>query len=216
MTGFDCFPAGALRFLTDLKANNTRDWFAAHKAEFETLIKHPAQAFAADVAGVLQDLTGQTHDSKVFRIHRDVRFSKDKTPYNSHVHIAWSLAKGGPAWFFGLTPEALTFGCGVMAFDKPGLARFRDHVLGPNGAALADVTEALHGQGARISAPELKRVPAGCDKDHPRAELLRHKGLTVWFDAQGPDMAVQPGLVAQTRAQFEALRPVFDQLLPIT
>jgi uncharacterized protein (TIGR02453 family) len=67
---------------------------------------------------------------KVFRIHRDVRFSKDKTPYNTHLHMMWS--RGGeakaPAWFFGAAPDYLTFGMGVMGLEKDTLTRYRQMI----------------------------------------------------------------------------------------
>ncbi|MEQ9315363.1 MAG: DUF2461 family protein, partial [Henriciella sp.] len=78
------------RFLKTLAANNDRDWFNAHKAERDAAFTRPAAAFADAMAGEFKRLTGHDYSHKIFRLPRDVRFSKDKTPYNTHLRIAWA------------------------------------------------------------------------------------------------------------------------------
>ncbi len=137
MSTFDSYSPDALHFLRDLKANNTKDWFVANKVTYEQHIKEPTKTFANDLASALGDLTGQPHGSKIFRIHRDIRFSKDKTPYNAHIHIALrpeSAVAQPPMWFFGLSPEKPTLGCGVFQYEKEALATFRTAMAGPQGA----------------------------------------------------------------------------------
>lgn len=103
-----------VEFLVALRANNNRAWFAAHKAGYEAHHKHPGEQFAAALAGELARLTGKLHDYRVFRVHRDVRFTKDKSPYNAHLHISLSpdgsCREGGPVWMFGLDPDGLALG----------------------------------------------------------------------------------------------------------
>ena len=82
-------------FLRDLRANNDRDWFNAHKATYERVYKAPAEAFVAELRPRLEALAGVTLGGKVFRIHRDVRFSKDKSPYNTHLHIGFQHQRSG-------------------------------------------------------------------------------------------------------------------------
>ena len=84
-----CFPGEAVQFLQDLKNNNTRDWFTQNKSTYEQVIKQPAQAYCELMCAELTSLTSMPHQSKIFRVHRDVRFSKDKTPYNAHLHISF-------------------------------------------------------------------------------------------------------------------------------
>ncbi|WP_299083002.1 DUF2461 domain-containing protein [uncultured Ruegeria sp.] len=212
MAQFDCFSPEAVGFLQDLKANNTKDWFAANKATYETHLKAPSKQFADDMALALGDLTGQNHGSKIFRIYRDVRFSKDKTPYNAHLHLAFMSA--GPAvqppmWFFALSPEKLSLGCGVFHYDKGALDVFRDAMAGPLGAELIQTTTEMRGRGFRISDPELKRVPSGFDKDHPHEDALRRKGFSVWIDAESPAFVLEPNLTKRTTTMFAELMPVF-------
>ncbi len=215
MARFGCFSPEAVCFLQDLKANNTKDWFAANKAIYETHLKTPSKLFADDMALALGALTGQDHSSKIFRIYRDVRFSKDKTPYNAHLHLAFMpKGQGGqpPMWFFGLSPEKLSLGCGVFQFDKSALDDFRDAMAGPLGAELIRTAAEMGERGYRIGEPELKRVPSGFDKDHPHEEVLRRKGFAVWMDAETTAFVLKSNLTDRTAAEFAKLMPVFQLL----
>lgn len=212
MTEFDHFPPETLSFLAGLKANNTRDWFAANRAVYEAAVKEPATAFCAAMGAALAAMTGEAQVAKVYRIHRDVRFSKDKTPYNAHLHISFApeAAKGTPPmWFFGLSPERLSLGCGVFQYEKAGLDAFREAMAGQAGRDLTALAGTLRGKGLRMSEPELKRVPAGFEKDHPNAEALRRKGFSAWTDLEDPSIATRPGLVARTIAELKPLLPVY-------
>ncbi|WP_299666474.1 DUF2461 domain-containing protein [uncultured Ruegeria sp.] len=212
MATFDCFSPEALGFLKDLKANNTKGWFKANKATYETHLKAAGKQFADDMAMALRNLTGQDHCSKIFRIHRDVRFSKDKTPYNPHLHMAFIPdGKTGqpPMWFFGLSPENLSLGCGVFQYDKEALVSFRKAMAGPRGAELIQLTAEMRKGGFRIGDPELKRVPSNFDKDHSNEEALRRKGFAAWLDTGAPEFAIEPELTARTTALFGQLMPVF-------
>lgn len=215
MAQFDCFAAEAVGFLQELKANNTKHWFAANKSTYETYIKSRSKLFAEEIELALRDLTGQDHGSKIFRIHRDVRFSKDKTPYNAHLHLAFiptGQAVQPPMWFFGLSPEKLSLGCGVFQYEKGSLDAFRDAMVGPLGAELMQTTTELRERGYRIGEPELKRVPSGFDKDHPHEEALRRKGFAVWMDTETPAFVLKSNLTERTTAEFAKLRPVFQLL----
>jgi hypothetical protein len=81
---------GAIEFFERLKADNTKAFYESHKVFYRDEIKKPAELMGDLFAEDLARLTGKPHVSKVFRIHRDVRFSKDKTPYNTHLHLLWS------------------------------------------------------------------------------------------------------------------------------
>ena len=118
MAPFECFSPDALRFLGGLKANNTKDWFAANKSTYEAHLKAPGKRFADAMADALRDLTGEDHSSKIFRIHCDVRFSKDNTTYNANLHLAF-------------TPDGAAR---KVVFWKTRSRRWRD--LGPSDLAL--------------------------------------------------------------------------------
>ena len=185
--------AETVRFLAELRDNNNRDWFARHRDRYEQVLKHPSETFAATMAEELSAWRGVTHDYRIFRIHRDVRFSKDKTPFNTHLHISFSAGggckDGAPAWMFGLDPDGVTLGVGIFAFSHAQLDRWRTLCAGPAGARLASTLAALAQDGIRLSDPELKRVPAPYPADHPRGADLRRKGLTAWIDSPDPSLA---------------------------
>ena len=215
-TAFPGFPAETLDFLSDLKANNNRQWFADNKDVYERAVKQPADRFCAAMVGRLEALTGTTHASRIYRLHRDLRFAKDKTPYNAHLHIAFTpegANSSPPCWFFGLEPGRLTLGAGVFAFDKPALEHFRECVAGPAGAELSRRLKEIGDNGARIGKPDLARVPAGHPKDHPHADLLRRKGLTAWIDIDPPDTATRGDFMDGCLGRFAQLKPLVDWLL---
>jgi uncharacterized protein (TIGR02453 family) len=215
-TEFPGFSKQAIQFLSDLKANNNREWFAENKTVYEQEIKRPARFFCDFMCDQLQGLTGTPHSSKIFRIHRDVRFSKDKTPYKAHLHILFAPQTDMPSpprWFFGLMPDSATLGVGVFSFEKPQLDEYRRRVAGENGAKLAKLLGSLLSDGAHMYDPALKRVPTGFPKDHPRADLLRRKGLAVWHDFESVDAVTGPQTLKNCRAGFKRLKPVYDWML---
>jgi uncharacterized protein (TIGR02453 family) len=208
-----CFSDETVAFLTDLRANNTREWFADNKAAYERTVKKAGGDFAAQICVELEALTGIAHAAKIFRIHRDLRFSKDKTPYNTHLHISFLPERTNVAWFFGLDPDGMAVGAGVFGFEKAALAAYRDRVIGPDGDRLAAILASLENDGVRVGEPALKRVPQGFDPDHPRASLLRHKGLTVWSDYPDTKPATKPGVVLRCVEDFGRFKPLVDWLM---
>lgn len=212
--GFSHFPAETLEFLTALRANNDRDWFAANKANYERAVKRPAEDFCRAMSAHLDELTGLVHRPKIFRIHRDVRFSNDKTPYNTHLHISFVPETGAatpPGWYFGLAPDYLTAGAGTFQYEKAGLDAFRARLAGKDGEALTAILERLP-DGSRLSEPELKRVPQPYPADHPRADLLKRKSLAGWIDFADPREASQGGFTDRCFEAFVRLKPLFDWL----
>lgn len=213
--GFSHFPPETLDFLTALRANNDRDWFAANKPTYERAVKQPAEDFCRAMTQRLDELTGLRHRSKIFRVHRDVRFSRDKTPYNAHLHISFMPVTDGflnPGWFFGLEPDRLVAGTGVFELAKARLDAFRARIAGDDGDDLAALLQDLSGNGARLSEPELKRVPQPYPVDHPHAQLLRHKSLSGWEDFAAPRLACENGFAENCLTAFVRLKPLFDWL----
>lgn len=201
----------ARAFVADLSANNRRDWFAGHKDRYEADLKAPALALMDRMA---QERGGGLVP-KLFRPRRDIRFSRDKTPYHTHLHMIWGLGGTGPdrvALMFGIAPGYVTAGGGAMGFAKPALDLWRRAVDSTHGADLADALERLSGDGFRLDDADLKRVPAPYPADHPRGDLLRRKRLLVWRDL--PEPAHRAPLAA-LHAVFDALQPVLDRLQEI-
>ena len=209
---FDSLVPDARVFLETLATNNTKDWFTAHKSDYDTKLKAPALALLDTMSAFLEKQTGTVPQTKLFRPHRDVRFSKDKTPYHTHLHMLWTTPPTG--CFLGIAPGYVSVGAGVMGFDKDGLTKWRNAIDGAAGDQIAEALKGLRNRNARISAPELKRVPAPFDKTHPHGDLLRHKSLTAWFDLSGQDIK-KGGLITQIEAAFSELLPLGKALQPL-
>ncbi len=196
----------ARAFLDDLAANNSRAWFKQNKTRYDNTLKRPAERLMADLAVPLSRSYGAGLKTKLFRPHRDLRFSEDKTPYHVHLHMMWSLPDGR-AWMFGIAPDYASFGAGIMQFTPEQLTRWRNLIAEPDGAELESILDA----GVwRTSEAELKRVPPPHSTEHPRAGLLRRKSLVVWQD--GLDEQLQSDALAALTKAAQSADPVMRWL----
>lgn len=207
--------ADTLPFLQDLRVNNNRDWFQAHKPRYQVAYDQ-FKVFAASVADHLSH-----HDViepvKVYRIYRDVRFSKDKTPYKGHFSGSFVRAsaqrRGG--YYFHIEPGNSFAGGGFWQPNSADLKRIRQEI-----AAAPDELRAI------LSAPEfssvfgglqgdqLKTAPQGYSRDHPAIELLRYKQYLLLHEFT--DAEVQSPDFAQKIAEvFAAMRPFLNYMTEI-
>ncbi|PYG28348.1 DUF2461 domain-containing protein [Pelagimonas varians] len=191
-----------LVFLTELEENNNREWFQDHKTRYDTQIKRPAEGLMGDVAHWLAARHGTLPKAKLFRPYRDVRFSADKTPYHTHVHILWSLPDGR-SWMTGISPSYATAGCGVMGFERDQLDQYRAAIDRNAGAEIETLLVSGHW---RLEEPELKRVPPPYPQDHRHAQLLRRKSLVAWHDDLQDALRDDPG---------QALKDVFKEMAEV-
>jgi uncharacterized protein (TIGR02453 family) len=181
------FPVEGLTFLRDLAANNTKEWFQANKVRYERELKGPARELVAAVNEELARISPDhvTEPGKaVNRINRDIRFAKDKTPYNTKVWAGFhdqTAPKGASAGFyFGFGLEDAGVGAGAWMPQKERLASLRAHFAAHYQRYFAVVEEQGYAQlfeGGQ--SPRYKRVPAPYAADHPAASLLTLKGVHV-------------------------------------
>ena len=178
----------AKTFLAELTENNSREWFHASKARYDAQLKTPSKLLQDQLSASLKKSTGFAVSTKLFRPQRDIRFSKDKTPYHTHLHMFWQVQ--GPldfGLFLGISPSYCKIGGGVMSFDKDQLQSWRDNLNSEQGPEIATALDRQEQQGFTAEEPELKRVPSAYDKDHPQADLLRRKSLTLWRELPSSD-----------------------------
>ena len=165
---FKGWPVEAVEFYEGLQADNTKTYWQEHKSVYEQCVKAPMEELLAEVA----DDFGA---GRVFRPYRDVRFSKDKTPYklNCAAHL--------PGGYISFSAEGLMVGSGLYMPDPDQLQRFRAAVDDESsGSELASIVATLREHGYDVGAHEvLKTAPKGYPKDHPRIELLKHKGIVM-------------------------------------
>lgn len=211
--GFEQMVDAAVPFFTELAANNSKAWFEPHKDRYTADIKKPAEFMADLLAEDLARVTGKAHIPKVFRIYRDVRFSKDKTPLNPRLHVMWSSADKdalAPAWFCGLSPTYFRAGMGVMGLQGESLTRYRAFV-DAWGDGLSDAVDDVLAKGGQLSdwGPEpLKRVPKPYDPDHVHAEFLKRKALAVSIPMPEDWRAL--GLLKAINGRAKDLMPVWE------
>lgn len=167
---FRGWPAEALEFYEGLAADNSKSYWQAHKTTYDECVLRP-------MLELLAELDAEFGAGKVFRPYRDVRFSADKSPYKTAIGA--TLARGG---YVQLSADGLAVGCGMYHLEPDELARFRDAVSDDaTGRRLETIVAELRAAGVDVTARDvLKTAPRGYPKDHPRAELLRHKGLVAW------------------------------------
>ncbi len=226
---FTGFRREAIQFLADLGANNERAWFQPRKAEYERLLKEPLAALmvALDERFRARGIPlGADPLRSPFRIYRDTRFAKDKSPYKTNIGASfpWVGERGtdgvtidaesrhGGGGYFHLSPGDIFVGGGMWHPEPERLAAFRSVVVAKPKRVHAAIEDpdfvALFGN---VHGDRLKRVPTGFPADHPEAELLRLKDVT--FGRQLSDEeALSPELPDVIADSFAAALPVFRLL----
>ena len=222
---FSGFTPQALQFLVDLAGNNERTWFQARKVEYERLLKEPLEALCVALGERFEQrgipLTSDPRRSP-FRIYRDVRFSRDKSPYKTHVaaNFPWSdpapvgqaEAHGGVGGYFSFSPAESYIGGGMWHPERERLAAFRRIVdQDPERVMAAVADPAFVDAFKNVHGDSLTRVPQGFDKDHPRAELLKLKDVVFGLELSEEDV-FSPGLPDVIAEAFSASVPVLRLL----
>lgn len=167
---FAGFPKEALSFYEGLAADNSKSYWDAHRDTYEDAIREPLELLT-------YELSGEFGAAKVFRPYRDVRFSKDKTPYKTAAAaVAHQDDHELCARYVELSAQGLRVGGGVWHLEKEQLAKVRRAIdTDVHGKELERLKAELESKGIGYVEPELKTAPRGFPKDHPRIELLRCK-----------------------------------------
>jgi len=225
---FSGFPKKGLQFLEDLRNNNNREWFKARKQDYEKYILVPAKAFVVSLGELLKTLsndleydTRTSGQGSIMRIYRDIRFSKDKTPYNTRLRIRfWEGSKKkseNPGFFFGMDAnEAHLYG-GLHMFPKPVLASYRDAVIDDRlGKELDAALKSLKSAGGyELGGEQYKRVPRGYDSSHKRAAWLKYKGLHILSPKIESNVLTKPKLVDICFDHCKAMFPLHEWLVKV-
>lgn len=221
---FDGFDRGALEFLSGLREHNTRDWFQAHRAEYEELVLEPARDFVVALGEELRqavpDVSADPRvNGSIFRIARDTRFAKDKRPYKDHLDLWFWVGerRRGPGFWFRLTPDELVLGGGMHHFDPGQLERYRAAVVDDDrgGALLAEVGR-LRTAGYAIGGERYRRMPRGFEAPVERAPLLLHEGVFGWVEfAPPPGEAFSSAFPRFCAERYGPLSGLVEWLAPI-
>ncbi|MBM3908493.1 MAG: DUF2461 domain-containing protein [Gemmatimonadetes bacterium] len=224
LPAFTGFGPAALTFLRGLRANNRREWFESHRAAYETEVKRPLQRLVEELdvrfATLAPEFVGDPKSS-LFRIHRDVRFSRDKSPYKTHA-ACWIFHRapgrgvgqtvdGGAGFYFHLEPGASLVAGGLWMPPRPKLQLVRDAIAEAPAAwerVVLDRAFVRRFGGLNEDDPGvvLKRLPRGFAPGHPAERWLRFNSFTVSRALSDTD-ALGPRLVARVMRDFAVMLP---------
>ena len=167
---FSGWPVEAVEFYEGLEADNSKTYWMAHKAVYDEKVYAPMAALVAELAD-------EFGPARIFRPYRDVRFSKDKSPYKTGIYC--TLESGG---YVGFRAAGLTVGRGYHHMAPDQIERYRESVADDTtGPQLVDVLHKLEKAQITVEGSDsLRGAPRGYAKDHPRMDLLRHRGLYAW------------------------------------
>ena len=177
---FTGFGKGAIAFYDDLAASNSREWWHANKARYEDEVRRPMEE-------LLQDVSDEFGEAKLFRPNRDTRFSRDKSPYKTNIAAVIHFDEGGSV-YVSLGAEGLHVGGGAYHPERPVLARLREAIDDDrSGKQLERIAAGLRKAKADVTAHDvLKTAPRGYSADHPRIDLLRMSGIIgMWAHKPG-------------------------------
>jgi uncharacterized protein (TIGR02453 family) len=210
------FSAETLRFLRALKRNNRREWFNAHRDDYETYVRQPMTAIverlAIDFRAFAPELVASPKVS-MYRIYRDTRFSENKTPYKTHIAAVFPtrglLKHEGAGVYFHVSPDEVWIGGGMYAPDALRLHAVREHIAA-NARKLRAIVESsgFRKHFGALEGEKLKRVPRGFPTDHPAAEYLKFRQFLAGAEF--------PASLASSPKFYGTLLTVFREATPLT
>jgi len=218
-SSFPGFSPDALAFLRSLKRNNRREWFQPRKEKYEALIKEPMLELIGclneEFARFAPEYITPSHKA-IYRIYRDTRFSKDKTPYKTHISAIFprctARKREGSVFYFHFTEKELLIFGGVWGPERDELLAYRtllqeQHKEFQSILADRNVKRAFGG----LQGEQLTRMPKGFPVDHPAEHLLRHR---QWFlEATLPNKSLtSKKLVHEIASRFELMSPFVEFL----
>ena len=213
---FQGFPKQGLAFLRSLKRNNNRPWFEKRKGDYEQFVKMPMQSLISDLQGPFRSFAPEydlNPKRSIFRIYRDVRFSKDKRPYKTNVAAHFVLRgkpKGisGSGYYLHIEPGEVYLGAGIYMPESDQLKRIRRAIAERSDEFLAIVTDhPFKKTFGSMEGEQLVRVPAGYAPDHPMADYLRFKHFFVGLTLP-EGRCLKPRFVEDIARAFETASPL--------
>ena len=201
-----------IKFLKEIDKNNNKEWFTGNKAKYEVALEN-IKTFKDEVVKGLNK-KDVIEEGKVFRIYRDVRFSKDKLPYKNNLGVHFKRAgierRGG--YYLHIEPGKSFAGGGFWEPAPADLRRIRDEIAfddKPLRKIISSKTFIKYF--GTLNGEELKTAPSGYDRDHPAIDLIRKKQYLVGRNFTDKEVT-SPGFLKEVISSFEAMRPLFDYM----
>ena len=217
MTEFKGLPGDFFNFFEDLSQNNNRVWFADNKDRYYESVVNPISGFIVAIAPALGKISShymadpRPHGGSMFRIYRDTRFSKDKTPYKTHAGIQFRHKAGrdahAPGFYLHLAADQVFFGGGIWNPPTPQLNRIRDYIADNARSWARIVNSKKVREVGGIRGDSLKRPPRGFDAAHVHIEDLKRKSFYVMTESQ-PHAALEADFINDVIAGFRRAVPL--------
>jgi uncharacterized protein (TIGR02453 family) len=217
------FPKDAVKFLAKLKRNNNREWFESHREEFVASVFEPAQEFVLVLGEMLRAVAPgiiaiPKTDKSIFRLHRDVRFSKNKSPYKTNLGIIWwegdrkKMECSG--FYFHVEPDYFFLGTGQYMFTDDLLKKYRRVVYNPDNAKELDfIVKKLRKKGFELGGKTLKRVPKGFDAEYPYSDYLLYSSIYAYEERLDLKKLEKENAVDFTYKKFVGMLPLHQWLV---
>ena len=219
-SGFPGFSSEAIQFFRSLARNNRREWFQPRKPVFDEQLKAPMFDLVSRLNGAMARFAPDylTEPSKaVYRIYRDTRFSKDKTPYKTHIaasfrHRHLGGEGGGGGFYFAVSHKEVAVGGGMYMPSPETLLAVRRHLAEHHKEFRKLISsKSVKGLLGEVHGEQLTRVPKGFCAEDPAADLLKHKQLYLYIELP-PELATSATLEKEIVARFKAMTPFLEFL----
>ncbi|NWF89148.1 MAG: DUF2461 domain-containing protein [Ignavibacteriaceae bacterium] len=219
------FPKCTAEFIAKLSHNNSREWFESHRDEYKSMFLEPAQEFVIEMGRKLQTIRPNIIaipkvDKSIFRLHRDVRFSKDKLPYKTNLGILFwegddkKLESTG--FYFHIEPKYFFIGAGSYIFTDSMLKVYREALTDKAaGEQIASAIKKMKKLGYQIGGKHYKRLPKGFNDDSPNAELLLHNGLYSYIESKEMNLLKPNTVIDFAFKHFKAMLPIHNWLADV-
>jgi uncharacterized protein (TIGR02453 family) len=223
MAVFDGFPKETAMFLKGIAAHNEKAWFEDHRDLYDAGYVAPAKAFVSEIGPKLAKFAPGTQfeprvNGSIARINRDIRFSKDKRPYKSHLDIFFwhgeTKSWAAPGFWFSLNAQKVYMGSGIYMFDKEMLATFRDSIVHPrSGKALVSTIAGIEKKGGYYFGEKTRKLmPRGYEAPLDRAEYLLFEGLHSGIELDA-EISTKPDFADVCLKHFKATWPISQWIL---
>jgi uncharacterized protein (TIGR02453 family) len=222
MANFKGFPKEFVTFFENLKRNNSKDWFEKNRNDYEHFVMHPAREFVEAMGAKLRKIAPGVHaipkiNKSLFKINRDVRFGKDKSPYKTYMGIwLWEGSRKRmecSGFYLHVENNMVMIGVGIKAFPKPLLELYRRAVIDKKlGAELKKIINKVAAKGYLIDGKYYKKVPRGFDAEHPNAEFLLYNGLTARIEEKVSDTFFSEAIIEHAYSHHRNMLPLHQWL----
>jgi uncharacterized protein (TIGR02453 family) len=222
MTSFDGFGSNTKKFLRDLGRNNDKAWFDAHRADYDAYYLEPAKAFVEAVGPKLEKLAPNVHweprvNGSIFRVNRDIRFSKDKTPYKDHIDLWFWEGQRKTAlsgFYLRIRDKTIYIGAGSHGFSKEALARYRKRMNDEKAAkSLGALVKRLERAGYEVGGKTYKKPPRGFNGNAAGENLVLHSALSAGVERKSPPELGSSKFASYCAREWKKLAPLHRWLI---